>query len=97
MLCFALKGKVTENLVINESRDESHPCHTAASSLWGCSLVCSSPRQENGQETQPSPSAGRQSQDLSAGVGPERGPGVSGASASAGWVAVTSQELEESP
>ena len=40
---------------------------------------------------------GRQSQDLSAGAGPERGPGVSGASASAGWVAVTPQELEESP
>lgn len=58
MLCFALKGKVPENLVVYESREDSHPRHTAASSPWGRSPVCPSPRQENGQETQPSPSAG---------------------------------------
>lgn len=58
MLCFALKGKVPGNLVVNESRDESHPRHTAASSLWGRGLVCPSPTQENSQETQLSPSAG---------------------------------------
>ena len=56
--CFALKGKVPENLVVNGSRDESHPHHTAASSLWGCCLVCPFPTQENSQETQLSPTAG---------------------------------------
>lgn len=58
MLCFALKGKVPENLVINGSGDESHPRHTAASSLWGRCPVCPFPTQENSQETHLCPSAG---------------------------------------